>query len=68
MKWYKTYGKSTIMKFFYTVHSDNTLMNFGLRLKLEVTKDSPGQLGNEVVIKLNKITRIGMIVLNLEIY
>ena len=54
------------MKFCYTVHSDNTLMNFGLRLKLEVTKDSPGQLGNEVVIELNMITRIGMTLLNPE--
>ena len=49
------------MKLCYTVHSDNTLMNFfGLRLKLEVTKYSRGQLGNKVVIELNKITRIGL--------
>ena len=34
---------------------------------MEVTKDSPGQLGGKVVIELNKITRIGMILLNPEI-
>ena len=37
--------------------SDNTLMDFGLWLNLESTKDSPGQLGSEVVIELKKITR-----------
>ena len=48
------------MKLCYTVQRDNTLMDFGLWLNLKITKDSPGQLGNKVVIKLNKITRIGI--------
>ena len=64
LKWYKTYCKSTIMKFCYTVHRDNTLMNFGLWIYLNITKDSPNQMGSKVVIELNKITRKGMILLN----
>ena len=34
---------------------------------MEITKDSPGQLGSKVVLELNKITRIGMILLNPKI-
>ena len=52
------------MKLCYTVQSDNTLMVFGLWLNLEITKDSPDQLGGKVVIELKKITRIGIILLN----
>ena len=68
LKWYKTYCKNTIMKFCYTVQRDNTLMDFGLWLNLKITKESPDQLGSKVVVELNKITRIGMILLNPEIY
>ena len=52
------------MKFCYTVHSNNTLMNFGLWLNLKITKDSLDQMGSKVVIELKKITRIGMNLLN----
>ena len=48
----------------FTVHSDNTLMNFGLWLNLNIYKYSPDQMGSKVVIELKKITRIGMILLN----
>ena len=57
LKWYKTYCKNTIMELYYTVQSDNTLMAFGLWLNLKITKDSLGQLGSEVVIEPNKLTR-----------
>ena len=52
------------MKFCYTVHNENTLMNFGSWLNLKITKDSPDQMGSKVVIELNKVTRIWMIPLN----
>ena len=55
------------MKLCYTVQSDNTLMDFGSCLNLKITKDSPNQLVIKVVIELNKITRIGMILLNPKI-
>ena len=52
------------MKLCYTVHSDNTLMNFGLWLNLNITKYSPDQMGSKIFIELKKVTRIGMILLN----
>ena len=55
------------MNLCYIVQSDNTLMDFGLRLNLEITKDSLDQMGSKVVIELKKITRIGMILLNPKI-